>query len=740
MVHIIPSKSFQLELADAVILATRATESSSESNRCKDNNSFECQKPVNDNTVTIIVAVVIPVVVISIILGYFVFRNYRKDKKEAMEHDPDFDENGEATALPDFPSNQNISHQNMYQIEDPFHNRNSIRYPIAQAGKGAFNKSTASLTTSAHGDPYLDNFVLPYHHQTGSKISLDDYARQFGGENPNYFHHTPSASISRTRNSSFSHLPPQPGSQNISPQKSSLRQVVSTSPTKRGLNIQQLQQQREYTNIPNQSSATLYNEKTEYESNSSDSGNHAANEKFAYDDRNNSQSQLKHESYETATSEPTPVEHDGEDELEYDRTQEANSPFEEEHAMTTSNTTAYTVDSKARDHYNNGGSSLAPPAITINGDEDEGDFDFSMSNETSKEDEAGNTSKSELLGDQNKKILSKSPRISAFNLLKNDSDIEDDDEGQDAEQEEEIKRMKSVYKVYFENKDGQRQEYPVDPDQPLPELDQKDIVRINKDLKMDTNYEKRMTATSSLYNETPIFSQNEQDFYYNQQQQQQQNEQYYQAQPYGYPVEGHYYQQGYVPNLQQPAQAYSPQEQHPSEPLPPLQKLRNASDFRKSTLETYTNFEPRLKNTVGPNGSGSPTGSKPFNPIDSDGWTSPVNSPHMQSQASFSNQGNNNTYYSTSPQLGNQSQQQQQQQQTGGSAPSASQLARSSVVMLNPVTEITKQRKFKPAGSLNGNQPGQGQGQYEQDYNGIENDLIPGNRKSDVRRMMNTNF
>ena len=95
-------------------------------------------------------------------------------------------------------------------------------------------------------------------------------------------------------------------------------------------------------------------------------------------------------------------------------------------------------------------------------------------------------------------------------------------------------------------------------------------------------------------------------------------------------------------------------------------------------------------------------------------------------------------------------QQQQQQQQhpiyqtnakanSNTSIPSATQVSRSSVVMLNPVTEITKSRKFKPAGSLpNTNQLHAQFG--HSDLNGPENDLLPSNRKSDVRRMMNSNF
>jgi len=68
-------------------------------------------------------------------------------------------------------------------------------------------------------------------------------------------------------------------------------------------------------------------------------------------------------------------------------------------------------------------------------------------------------------------------------------------------------------------------------------------------------------------------------------------------------------------------------------------------------------------------------------------------------------------------------------------------LARTSVVMLNPVSEITPLRKFKPAGSLPSGVPSQAPYYQNSDELAHSNDdLIPGNRKSAVRRMMNTNF
>ena len=137
----------------------------------------------------------------------------------------------------------------------------------------------------------------------------------------------------------------------------------------------------------------------------------------------------------------------------------------------------------------------------------------------------------------------------------------------------------------------------------------------------------------------------------------------------------------------------------------------------------------------------SPTGKLPFVPIENDGvWTSPVNSPSIQSQASFPLQHQHSIqpdgYFPSA-------QQQQRNVSPSTNVPSASQMARSSVVMLNPVTEITKQRKFKPAGSIPriNNNPRPGYQQFgHSDLNGPESDLLPGNRKSDVRRMMNSNF
>lgn len=590
--------------ADLVVLAERAPSSS---DPCKHSNAHGCTKPVAENSLTIALAVVIPVVVIMAILGFFLYKNYRKDKKEAMEHDPDFDENGEATALPDFPKGR------PFPMEDPFHNRNSVRYP--QSG---FNRSTPSLVATTHGDPYLDNFVLPYHHQTGSKVSLDDYARNFGS-NPGYSNRV---SVARTRDSSLSgfHVPnllsiPTNTNTNTSPQKSHLRKEllensISKSPVKRVGD-------REYTNIPNVSTPSFRHDVTtiklpgdaESTSSEDDEKDHSSeglihhnSEKFAVSYENESDN-LRESSSQSFES----VHNDHRDRSMNDQSQSGSrSPFDDNDPHTI-DTTAQTADliegvntEKKDARPNKELEKQVPRPVSDYADDDdiEGDFDFSTTNNTSHQtvyevtgDDLGNMDNdyedaedAEDEGEDEEededevededsgrlhvpsvKPRSRSPRISAFNLLKNDSD--DENEDLSPEQLEEIKRMKSVYKVYFDKDNENNGQFKLE-DHPLPNIDLKGQ-RINKHLNMDTDYSKRLTTTSSIYNENPIYPHEEQ--YYYQPEETQFQEQYYQDQGYPEPE---------------------------ARPLPPLQKLRNASDIRHSTLQTYTDFQPRSKNAA----------------------------------------------------------------------------------------------------------------------------------------------
>lgn len=809
-----------------------------------DSSDSNCQMPVSQDLLTIGLAVGLPAAAVVLILSYFLFTNYRKNKKEDQEHDPDFDENGEATALPDFPPNSRYGRS--LGMEDPFDNRNSIRYPPPHNYRNddGTQSSNSSLVhgSTGRGEKYVESFVLPYHHQIGSKVSLDEYAKQLG-EYRGAYGGTPRASAyvqsynnhpgMGTRNSSASNLnfSSAPKSNSVSPQKSNLR----------------YEQKQKYENIPNHSLTEIQdstiisddhdrdsdhdyhhdnntinaNETDDIEeiSNDSDSFKHSApNPKFEINYENESDLKVNNAYNPKKTSpssnisdshpfsDPIPDQPINESTESFNTTNDQfGGSMNNEESQSSNKPTLnksfprFSADlDQSRDENNaspfhdnaeilTGSKSLG---INENDDHIDGDFDFSndsgnlsavntVNNDHEGEQITANTSATNLdvsknniedvdynqqndvisgndqhiptittnsdnltLDQENPNGGRKSPRISAFNLLKNDSDDEQEDVNEEydedkpiphdklsPEQEEELKRMKSVYKLYFDrdnsikrkdsiktsNEDGYEAnyEFKADPDQPLPEVNVDQYLKVNKNLKVDTNYDKRLTTTSSIYTD------HEDDFSTQQQQ-------------YNHYLQDQQFQQFYQQHVQS---------------LPPLQSLPHPSDIRQSTIQTYTDYQPRSK---GPGAMSPPMQKQPFNPIDNnDVW-----SPKLNNQATFGNGEN-------SPNGG----------QVSPSVPSASQLARSSVVMLNPVTEITKQRKFKPAGSLptahNNNhayaqnygypqsqqypqqqysqqqpmyhQPPNGQ-MYAHQQNSASSDLIPGGKKSDVRKMMNNNF
>ena len=201
--------------------------------------------------------------------------------------------------------------------------------------------------------------------------------------------------------------------------------------------------------------------------------------------------------------------------------------------------------------------------------------------------------------------------------------------------------MKSVYKVYFD-KDGEAvKRHPEQGEGEASEVEPIQGEQINEDLRVDADYAKRYSNTSSVYvdpEEAYQYQQQQQQMYYNHF-----NQQY--QQQYGTPVDPQLYQQFqqqqyYYYQRQQQQLRQQQQQQVPPRPLPPLQQLRNPSDLRKSTIQTFTDFRPRAKNqTV----TSPPEGKQPFVPIENDNvWTSPINSPSIQSQSSFTSQPNYN--------------------------------------------------------------------------------------------------
>ncbi|TID30541.1 hypothetical protein CANINC_000895 [Pichia inconspicua] len=133
-----------------------------------------CQTGVDTtNTLTICLAVIIPVVVIGLIVGFFAFKAYRRNKKEFQEeaNDPDF--NGDNIVLPDYP--RYAPPRNMMQSTDSFGDKSS-----------PFNEKSIARPPLAHSQsnisfqPYAENmsqFALPF---GNSKDDLDRYSKNLG--------------------------------------------------------------------------------------------------------------------------------------------------------------------------------------------------------------------------------------------------------------------------------------------------------------------------------------------------------------------------------------------------------------------------------------------------------------------------------------------------------------------------------------------------------------------------------
>lgn len=728
-----PSITLDEDVVSQIELYARS-ESSSDS--CKDKSS--CEKPTTTSTLGIILAVVIPVVVVICVLGYFLFRNYRKEKRERNEHDPDFDENGEATALPDFPFSKG------YEFEDPFKSQRTDRYTYFKSEAG---NSNASFAPTAQGKPFIEEFILPYQHQTGSKVSLDDYARQIGGFTSYGQNSRTSLNLGGSSRSSMSNIPALKGASETSPQKSNLRSEMVPSQKSPSKSIGN----KDYVNIPNYSFSQHEFQDTEdhsdlesvsdSNSDSSREDNSDDGEKVAVKNNIDDSNGILHSTFQSADEQQIPYAQD----LNKSTTNELFDTTHEDFERIEPNVSMgeYAYSNRNYKHEHN----TDEEVNTLPGDADESEVkspfenelvnDESLNNEVientdfnfsgNKEVPQGNSTfdepadqiysrevNNDVKNHENLESVEhpiKSPRMSAFNLLQNDSDEEEQDKVISAEQEEEIQRMKSIYKVYFDRANSQKSQNPnvdinngfqYDESNPLPSINNEEEIRINNQLKVDTS-DKRLTTTSSIYTDLP-----------------ETNEQQMQ-----YLVPNQAYQDY---NYQPPHQKQNIQQQqgehYQQENLPPLQQLPNASEIRKSTIQTYTDFHPRMKNSTT-----MPNLKHPYNPMEDVGvWSSPVNSPATQSQTSFMSA--NSGYQSN----------------VANGPPSATQLSRTSVVLLNPVTEITKSRTFKPAGSLGGNNnslpssPSLGQQQFQQSLLGSESELIPGNRKSDIRRMMNSNF
>lgn len=654
-----------------------SSSSSSSSDAClgKNADSNACEKPSSENGLEIGLGVGLPMALILAVLGVFMYRNYRKEKREAMEHDPDFDENGDATALPDFPA---------FTKEDPFLEGASVNklanngaYPIMMMNNRSMSELRSISTRGMGEKEFVDGFVLPYQHQIGNKASLDEFARHL----VDYKNTSPQVSSADLPNSQPYHTRP-------SPQKSTTLRQAHRSPVKERKGAS------DYTNIPNTSNTLLndsFHTKEQLDSSMETKSSQSQNDNFAVKYENELRAAIN--TTLPSTSRPAEVSEraahtndvsdiesvdDSDDDDEGHVMQvDVLSPFEDKNR----------VDDLAATH-------PSAPKVCVNGD-----FDFS-SNSIDLE--------------ESRLKPAKEPRMSAFNMLQNVSDDEGEnvelEQNMTREQEEELARMKSVYKVYFDRansvksprEDGALGKFQADPAQPLPSIDI-DNLKINSELKGDTSYDKRKTTTSSIYEQAPIFEG--------------ENNTVHPYQQFNAPPAQ--YQQPYP--QQNPQQLQQQYQQPPKQDLTPLKSLPNASDIRHSTIETFTDYQRRAKLT-------SPTMRQQQGYFDD-----AIGSPYMSSQGSFPSPQGTPDMGNLPPTLRSNS--------IGGSVPSPTQLSRTSVVMLNPVTEITSHRKFKPAGSLPSGMSGPTNAAYLNDELASSgDDLIPGNRKSAVRRMMNSNF
>lgn len=711
---------------------TPRDDSSSSSDHCAESpHAADCQKPVSMNLITIVVAIIIPVVCIAIILGVLLFMNYRKDKKESLEHDPDFDETGDATALPDFvPTNRHADpFANKAESHHPSHldsTSNPNSNPDNQAPLYKHNNLSTIDSASVVADPYLDNFVLPYHHETGSRVSLDEYARQLG-ENLNYSH-----SSAPTPSSSRPQLYVGPPGSRPSPQKSRLsRQIWS-------------HQGHVPTSHSNLSLDSVVNSRTNL--------NFAAGRlhlavNLPLLETHPIGIRYENESLSRSLLEPAPV-----SSILRDNPHDSNATTLDEDLIAKLIAQGNTFDNDQEE------------------EEDLDDNRFLFGGPERLSGFARMSRVSSLVGDSGKSYTrlssdrpSPTDRVSAYAKLPADSPVRplnveraavhgapddladtsidsaaDDSMASDPDHAHDFNRVKSVYKVYFNDNDDPADAPPL-PKSPLLHS-RLDTLRAqqgpaNRALAATATsaypeshheYEKHYPAQWSTAASSGEFH-DAQEFPYEPhalqpppQQQSSLQQQYPQPSQQQYPQQS---QQQYPPQQhpQQQPPLKQPHHTRPQQaPQQPLKLLRNASDHRMSSIDTYTDFAPRHKSVALPVLVPAAAGLS---------WGSPFELGVLAS----------------GPQ---------------NLVPSASQLSRKLVAMTDPIGGIPQSKGFKPAGSarvklptLPMSGPGlrvslptlpsgtvAGTVALFNSARSLQNDLIPGNRKSDVRRMMNTNF
>lgn len=147
---------------------------SNQFDRCYNNDSPECQKMVTEESLPIVLSVIIPIIIIALILVGIFYMSYLKGKKESMDYNPDFDDYGDVTALPEIFTNKHYTDSLLGS--DAYKTHRGTLTP-----NSGFQRSRYSI------DPCFESFFLPSKEQLNSNLSLIDYKRQLN-DNCNYNH------------------------------------------------------------------------------------------------------------------------------------------------------------------------------------------------------------------------------------------------------------------------------------------------------------------------------------------------------------------------------------------------------------------------------------------------------------------------------------------------------------------------------------------------------------------------
>ncbi|ODQ78476.1 hypothetical protein BABINDRAFT_84916 [Babjeviella inositovora NRRL Y-12698] len=616
-------------------------------------NLQECEKPTSIPAWGIAITVIVPVLLFVAIIGAFIYRNYRKNQQEAaFDNDPEFD--GDGTILPDYPRDgpymremsvqpQVKSQSDVYlnPFESGAHNMNHMYANnnglYSDPMRSVRHSTQDAVSILSHTQISANPFVLPYSGQTGSKHSLDEYARNIGAENPAY------NVVKSSSQLSLAH-PSQPYSKRNS-SFSTLSKNLTLNGIENGVEGYGDGRYDESEARHDASDATSERSDVEATSDRYDtSDNHLLEGQAGQSKLSITTNLIDFKDARSGSDVTRDVRSGGyvqsSDELDTATLEETH-----EYGLNTDNRQSFAVNDESKFEIDE--LSAFP----------EGDRD-SMSHRNS--DTAATTARGSLLdGDDYKHAGS---RLDLVNQVKDDLS---------AKEEEELQRMKSVYKVYFERGNLMKSVGPADElfnkyeeegmVPPLPQMQDHAYLTVEHDAK-------RNTVASSVYSMMEEgYAPAQHPFQkFNPQIHQQYAENRRYAENQGYP-QGQYQQQprGY------------PSEQAPvPENLPSLQLLPTPADFRKSTLETFTNFLPKERT-----GSAKPKlGLQPFNPIEHANVWSPVSPsvsefPLTMSMTSGTNPMSEKTL------------------------PNPAQLARTSIVMMNSA-EFGQRKAHKPAGAV----------------------------------------